>query len=37
MKNKASVLQQAEVLIKPLALAHVPQESGVEAVIDNIP
>lgn len=35
MKNKTNVLQQAEVLIKPLALAHVPLESEVEAVIDQ--
>lgn len=35
MKNKVNILQQAEVLIKPLALAHVPQESDVEAVLDQ--
>lgn len=35
MNNKANILQQAEALIKPLALAHVPQESDVEAVIDQ--
>ncbi|TMS93967.1 DNA (cytosine-5-)-methyltransferase [Pseudoalteromonas sp. S201] len=35
MNNKSNVLLQAEVLIKPLALQHVPQESAVEAVIDQ--
>lgn len=35
MKNISSVLQQAEALIKPLALLHVPEDSGVEAVIDQ--
>jgi DNA (cytosine-5)-methyltransferase 1 len=35
MKNKTNVLQQAEALIKPLALAHVPQDSDVVAVIDQ--
>lgn len=35
MKNKTSVLQQAELLIKPFALNHVPQESDVQAVIDQ--
>jgi DNA (cytosine-5)-methyltransferase 1 len=35
MKNKTSVLQQIETLIKPLAVAHVPQESSVEAVVDQ--
>lgn len=35
MNNKSNVLKQAEVLLKPLALAHIPQESDVEAVIDQ--
>lgn len=35
MKHKASILEQAEFLINPLALAHVPLESNVEAVIDQ--
>ena len=35
MKNKTNVLQQAELLLQPLALAHVPQESCVEAVVDQ--
>ena len=35
MNNKANVLLQAEVLIKPVALEHVPQGSDVEAVIDQ--
>lgn len=35
MINKSSVLQQAEALLKPLVLAHVPQESEAEAVIDQ--
>jgi DNA (cytosine-5)-methyltransferase 1 len=35
MKSKTNVLQQAEALVKPLALSHVPQDSAVEAVIDQ--
>jgi DNA (cytosine-5)-methyltransferase 1 len=35
MRNKTNVLQQAEELIKPLAIQHVPQGSKVEAVIDQ--
>ncbi|MGL6117515.1 DNA cytosine methyltransferase [Plesiomonas sp.] len=35
MNNKSNVLLQAEVLIKPLALEHVPQDSDVAAVIDQ--
>jgi len=35
MKDKTNVIQQAEALIKPLALAHVPQGSDVEVVIDQ--
>ncbi|MEL4242204.1 DNA cytosine methyltransferase [Shewanella xiamenensis] len=35
MNNKTNVLLQAEVLIKPVALEHVPQGSDVEAVIDQ--
>jgi DNA (cytosine-5)-methyltransferase 1 len=35
MKSKTNVLQQAEALIKPLALSHAPQDSEVEAVIDQ--
>lgn len=35
MTNKTNVLQQAEALIKPLAQDHVPQESDVQAVIDQ--
>lgn len=35
MKNKTNVLQLAETLIKPLTLAHVPQESDVAAVVDQ--
>lgn len=35
MNNKTSVLLQAEEMIKPLALEHVPQDSDVEAVIDQ--
>ncbi|MCR8923771.1 DNA cytosine methyltransferase [Dasania sp. GY-MA-18] len=35
MNNKTNVLQQAEELIKPLALKHVPQDSDVAAVIDQ--
>lgn len=35
MKNRSKTLQQAEELIKPLALSHVPQESDVDAVIDQ--
>lgn len=34
MINKTNVLQQAEEIIKPLALEHVPQDSDVEAIID---
>ena len=35
MRNKTNVLQQAEELIKPLAIQHVPKGSEVEAVIDQ--
>jgi DNA (cytosine-5)-methyltransferase 1 len=35
MKNKPNTLEQTKVLIKPLALPHVPQESDVDAVIDQ--
>ncbi|HUM99775.1 MAG TPA: DNA cytosine methyltransferase [Halothiobacillus sp.] len=35
MKNKISPLKQAEMLIKPLAMLHVPPKSDVEAVIDQ--
>jgi DNA (cytosine-5)-methyltransferase 1 len=35
MNNKSNVLLQAEEIIKPLALAHVPQDSDVAAVIDQ--
>lgn len=35
MNNKINVLLQAEEIIKPLALEHVPQDSDVEAVIDQ--
>lgn len=35
MNNKTNVLLQAEEMIKPLALEHVPQDSDVEAVIDQ--
>lgn len=35
MNNKTNVLLQAEEIIKPLALEHVPQDSDVEAVIDQ--
>ena len=35
MTNSSSALQQAETLITPLALAHVPNESKVEAVVDQ--
>ena len=35
MINKTNVLQQAEEMIKSLALEHVPQDSDVEAVIDQ--
>ena len=35
MNNKSNVLLQAEELIKPLALEHVPHDSAVEAVIDQ--
>lgn len=35
MVNKTDALQQAEELIKPVAIEHVPQESTVEAVIDQ--
>lgn len=35
MRNKINVLQQAQVLIKPLALEHVPEGSDVQAVIDQ--
>jgi DNA (cytosine-5)-methyltransferase 1 len=35
MKNKNNVLQQAETLITPVALPHVPQDSMVEAVVDQ--
>jgi DNA (cytosine-5)-methyltransferase 1 len=35
MKNKTNILQQAETLIRPLAVPHVPQDTEVEAVIDQ--
>ncbi|MFL1806643.1 DNA (cytosine-5-)-methyltransferase [Plesiomonas shigelloides] len=35
MKNKTNVLKQAEELIKPLAIDHVPQDSDTAAVIDQ--
>lgn len=35
MNNKTNILLQAEEIIKPLALEHVPQDSDVEAVIDQ--
>ena len=35
MTNKTNVLLQAEEIIKPLALKHVPQDSDVAAVIDQ--
>ncbi|KAB7714101.1 DNA (cytosine-5-)-methyltransferase [Plesiomonas shigelloides] len=35
MKNKTNVLIQAEELIKPLAIDHVPQDSDTAAVIDQ--
>ena len=35
MINKTNVLLQAEEIIKPLALEYVPQDSDVEAVIDQ--
>jgi DNA (cytosine-5)-methyltransferase 1 len=35
MINKTTVLLQAEEIIKPLALEHVPQDSDVEALIDQ--
>ncbi|WP_281167267.1 hypothetical protein [Marinospirillum minutulum] len=35
MKNRISTLQQVEALIQPLTLAHVPQDSDVEAVINQ--
>jgi len=35
MINKTNVLLQTEEIIKPLALEHVPQDSDVEAVIDQ--
>jgi len=35
MNNKTNVLLQAEEIIKPLALKYVPQDSDVEAVIDQ--
>lgn len=35
MSDKSSVLLQAEEIIKPLALEHVPQGSDVQAVIDQ--
>jgi DNA (cytosine-5)-methyltransferase 1 len=35
MNNRTNVLLQAEEIIKPLALEHVPQDSDVDAVIDQ--
>lgn len=35
MNNKTNVLLQAEETIKPLALEHVPQDSDVEAIVDQ--
>lgn len=35
MKEKSNVIQQAEMLIQPLALEHVPQDSDVDAVVDQ--
>ncbi|MTB66394.1 DNA (cytosine-5-)-methyltransferase [Providencia sp. wls1943] len=35
MKNKSNILQQASILINSLAVAHVPQDSSVEAVTDQ--
>ncbi len=35
MNNKIPPLLQAEEIIRPLALAHVPQDSAVEAIIDQ--
>jgi len=35
MKNKVNVLQEIKILIAPLATQHVPQESLIEAVIDQ--
>lgn len=35
MKNSHNVLEQAEAIIKPLALAHVPEASDVVAVVDQ--
>src|SRR5690554_5900432 len=35
MNSKSNVLLQAEEIIKPLALKHVPQDSDVAAVIDQ--
>lgn len=35
MNNKSNALLQAEAMIKPFALEHVPQESDVKAVVDQ--
>lgn len=35
MKNKPNTILKAEALLKPLAIPHVPQESDVEALIDQ--
>lgn len=35
MKNSHNVLEQAEAIIKPLALVHVPEASDVVAVVDQ--
>lgn len=35
MENKINIFQQYKTLIEPLALAHVPQDSDVEAIIDQ--
>lgn len=35
MKSKSNTIQKAEALLKPLAIPHVPQDSEVEALIDQ--